>query len=105
MNLEEGDIVVFYKTESDGVPITHRVITNNKEDKTLITKGDANEHNDILPVEYGNVVGCVEFHLPVLGYLSLFLAKPIGKAVMLLILLEGYLLTVIGGRRIKQPDR
>lgn len=46
--------------------VTHRVQANNYEDKTIITKGDANNSEDA-PSLYENVVGVVVFSIPYVG--------------------------------------
>ena len=83
VNLKEGDIVVFLKAEEDNVPITHRVLDNDEDAKTLITKGDHNVNSDPMPVLYNNVIGKVIWHTPALGVLTLPLTKLSGKLVML----------------------
>lgn len=64
--LREGDVVT-YVMDAHGTLVTHRVVETDAETETLITKGDANSSNDPSPVMWGNVVGRVEFGLPVLG--------------------------------------
>lgn len=46
--------------------ITHRVTANNYDDKTIVTKGDANNSEDA-PSRYENVVGVVCFSVPEIG--------------------------------------
>ena len=104
-NLAEGDVIVFLKAEEDNVPITHRVLSNDKDAKTIITKGDHNPDLDPMPIQYNNVIGKVIWHTPVLGVLGAPLTKPIGKIVMLLIVLEGFLFTEVGSRLTKHRKK
>lgn len=98
VNLNEDDIIVFFKDEDDSVPITHRVISNDSDAKTIVTKGDANPDLDPIPIQYNNVIGKVIWHTPALGVLTAPLTKPLGKALMLLIVLEGFLFAEVGSR-------
>lgn len=98
VNISEGDIIVFLKAEEDNVPITHRVLSNDPDAKILVTKGDANASLDPMPIQYNNVIGKVIWHTPALGALTAPLTKVTGKAVMLLIVIEGFLFTEVGSR-------
>ena len=102
VNLEVDDIIVFLKKEADNVPITHRVVSNDKDAKTIITKGVNNANADPNPIQYNNVIGRVIWHTPGLGILTGPLSKPIGKMVMILIVFEGFLFTEIGSRMRKR---
>lgn len=76
--LEAGDIVT-YRLSGDTL-VTHRVMENDQTAEQLITQGDANETADVSPVAYDNVVGKAAMHLPLLGYLSIYIKTPIGIA-------------------------
>ena len=107
--LQPGDVIVFYTTNAimngatdgaanDVIPVTHRVVENNTETGEIITKGDANENNDLSPVMYNNVVGIVVKHVPKFGYIASPIATTTGKIAMVMIILAGYLLTEVGSR-------
>lgn len=104
--LQKGDIIVFYSTEAaspsggvnGAIPITHRVVENNTEAGEVITKGDANESEDMNPAAYINIVGKVFTHIPGLGLLAAPLATVTGKIGAVLIILAGFLLTEAGNR-------
>lgn len=51
-SLQEKDIVTFQK---GNLVITHRVVKNDVQKEELITKGDANNANDIQPVAYKQI--------------------------------------------------
>lgn len=105
-----GDVIVFYKSNdmpgsgSSGgdpggaVPITHRVLENHTDNGEIITKGDANNHADISPVTYNNVLGKVVFHVRSLGYLAAPLSTLLGKVGIVMVLLAAYILTEVGNR-------
>ena len=93
--LEDGEIAA-YATE--GSVIMHRVVSNHKVEGYLITKGDANEDEDIKEVQYANVRGRVVKHYPVIGQLMMLLSNTLGKVLLLCLALCGVLLNVIAGR-------
>ncbi len=99
--MEEGTIIAF---ERNGIPVIHRVVNNLREQKLLITKGDANSINDPDPVDYRNVVGEVILVIPYLGTLSGFLSSAGGKIVFLEILAGAYLLLMLADRMEKKKE-
>lgn len=73
-NIESGDVITYVLNE-DLVVATHRVVEKDKEEKTFITKGDANNTKDAKPVLFENVLGVVRFSIPFLGFIVLFLQE------------------------------
>lgn len=67
---QTGDIITYRQRD---VRITHRVVR--REGTVLITKGDANEGEDPLPVEAEQVLGTVIFSIPFVGYLVTFMKQ------------------------------
>lgn len=63
-----GDIVSF---PAGGAMVTHRIVSVNQEEKTAVTKGDANKVCDPETLPLSAIEGKVEFHLPLVGYLLL----------------------------------
>lgn len=63
--IRPGEVVTVIMNENLDM-ITHRVVSNNYDDKTLTTKGDANNSEDG-PSLYENVVGVVCFSVPNVG--------------------------------------
>lgn len=74
--LEVGDVISYRL--SGNTMVTHRVAAIDAENQELITKGDANEVEDANPVAYSSVVGKKLFHVPLLGYLSIYIKTPLG---------------------------
>ena len=58
---------------------THRIVEIDESDMTFITKGDANADVDPSPTEIDYAVGKVEFAIPFLGYVSMFLRNTVVK--------------------------
>ena len=91
-DISAGDIISFHSGET---LITHRVTdaVSNRGELYFVTKGDANEEPDILPVPAENVVGNVIFDAPYLGYLSAFVKTRLG--LILTIFLPGALIIAL----------
>eukprot|EP00354_Favella_ehrenbergii_P009553 CAMPEP_0170451728 /NCGR_PEP_ID=MMETSP0123-20130129/872_1 /TAXON_ID=182087 /ORGANISM="Favella ehrenbergii, Strain Fehren 1" /LENGTH=142 /DNA_ID=CAMNT_0010713515 /DNA_START=133 /DNA_END=561 /DNA_ORIENTATION=- len=98
-----GDIIV-YELPGEGIPIVHRVVTWQKDDKgkiKLLTKGDNNPVNDRglyknkeLYITDDMVVGKVHGIVPYAGYLTIMLNDyPMLKFAMLGTMLLSVLLT------------
>ena len=75
--IQVGDDITFVLNE-DLVVATHRVIRIDAEKKHIYTKGIANEIADTDPVHFKNVLGVVQFNIPLLGYVSDFIQNPPG---------------------------
>lgn len=89
--LEVGD-VISYKM-SGGTMVTHRIVSIDTENSCVTTKGDANDVEDGNPVAFNDIVGKEVFHVPYLGYLSIYIKTPLGivgvcAVLMVLILLN-----------------
>ena len=96
--LEAGNIIVYKGGESDGSPVTSRVVENRLADGEVITKGDANPQNDPSPVKYTDILGKKVLSVPMLGYIAAPMATIFGKVAMGLVIIGAYILTVIGAR-------
>lgn len=65
-----GDVVAFNIT-NDTI-CTHRIVSNDVENHSIVTKGDANPVEDPSPVDYSSIIGKVVFVLPMLGSAFMF---------------------------------
>lgn len=102
-SLQEKDIVTFQK---GNLVITHRVVKNDIQKEELITKGDANNTNDINPVTYKQIKGKVALTVPFLGYAALRLNSAAGISLCVIILAIGLVLWVLGDMiRIKNKEK
>ncbi len=93
----EGEVVAYYGTSESGAIITHRVLENRVVMGELITKGDANEKEDLRPVPYGNVIGEVTWSLPGAGRIAERMTSREGKVLAGGIVVLAVLLQVLGG--------
>ena len=94
--LQVGDVIVFYTERHIDTPVTHRVVENRIDEREFITKGDANAANDITPVLYENIDGKVAGHIPRIGFMVGLFGTVMGKFSALMIIVAGYLLTLVG---------
>ena len=95
VEIAPDDVIAFM---SGGSVVTHRVVKNRSLEGEFVTKGDANEDEDINTVPYGSLIGRVERHVPMLGEITAQLASPLGKIYMFAFLLCGVLFNVLAGR-------
>ncbi len=91
------DVIVFLGGQDGGTVITHRVVENQEKDRAFITKGDANEANDVTPVPYERLLGRVERSVPVLGYFLPAVSTLQGKLSLLGVLAAAVALRLLGG--------
>ena len=101
--IEAGDVIVFYGGHASDTVITHRAVENHTDAQELLTKGDANEGNDMLPISYSNVIGRVELSIPLLGFLLPLVTGISGKIYLVGILGAGVLFRILGSR-LRQQD-
>lgn len=103
-DIRVGDVISFVLDE-DLTVATHRVVERSADGTQFYTKGDANASPDGTPVDAGNILGVVQFHVPLLGYGAMWLHTGGGRwavlaaaaGVLLLVLLRGCF------RRVAQP--
>ena len=70
--LHVGDVVTFRAPSNETLLITHRIAEisfDNTGSQVLVTKGDANQSDDLTSVPISNVVGVYEFRIPRIGFL------------------------------------
>lgn len=93
---EIGDVVTFL-LDGDTIPTTHRIVGITEEG--FITKGDANNTKDLLPVPQDKIFGEVVGHYPTLGAFSMWL-KAEGwiyvVAALAVLALGGFLIKEVG---------
>ena len=91
--LQVGDVISY--SIGQETLVTHRMHEIMAGEGYLITKGDANDSADINPVLFSAVMGKVNFHLPYLGYVSIYAKTPLGIIVVCGILIIMILLIFI----------
>ncbi|MFA4999677.1 MAG: signal peptidase I [Parcubacteria group bacterium] len=80
---KEGDVITFKRAGSSlDAPVTHRIVGVKAEEGeyVFITKGDANNVEDIAEVRQSEVLGKVIFNIPYVGWVLDFAKKPLGFA-------------------------
>ncbi len=91
-----GDVITFLKS-GDSIPTTHRIV--GYTDGGYVTKGDANNTKDTLPVLHHEVLGEVVGHYPKLGKFSLWV-----KTEGWIYLVAALAILAIGGLILKGVD-
>ncbi len=97
--IARGDVIAFYGENDTGAIITHRVVKNQVVSGQFITKGDANEKEDLSPVSYDRFIGEVSFHMPVLGSVLAYVATLYGKITVAVLVLAAILLRIVGDKK------
>lgn len=94
-DIKSGDIIAFQSGDS---VIMHRVKENKVVEGTFVTKGDANEAEDMNNVPYDDLIGIVVRHIPILGQLLILFGSTFGRICMVCFAACGALLNILGGR-------
>ncbi len=89
--------VIAFRGDS-GAVITHRVVRNQVVEGKFITKGDANEREDAVPVSYGALYGRVKLHIPVLGRFLQYFASSAGKLYAIALAACGLMFCLLANR-------
>ena len=96
-----NDIIAFY---SNGTVVTHRVVENHYFYDEIITKGDANEKEDINPVPYDQFIGRVKWHLPFLGNYLMIYSNPITKVYLMILAFCGVMFNILAGQMRRRAE-
>lgn len=78
-NMVPDDVIAFYGGRDSTAVITHRVVENREFMGEFITKGDANEKEDMEPVSYDNFIGKVQLAIPAAGKAAQVFSDTPGK--------------------------
>ena len=78
-DVQVNDVIAFYGGRDSNAIITHRVVENRVVMGEFITKGDANQTNDMNPVSYDELIGRVELTIPKFGVVAQMLTGMQGK--------------------------
>lgn len=90
--LKEGDIIAFMEGT---VVVTHRIVevqVDENQNYSFITKGDANNAQDVSPVMADNLVGIYKTRIPKVGNFALFLQTPLGMMIFVGVPLLGFII-------------
>lgn len=91
----DGDIIAFHK---NGSVVTHRVVRNRIVEGEYVTKGDANEEADPVTARYEDLIGRVEYHIPLIGKLLVLYGSGLGKFYVVCFAACGAMLNMLAGR-------
>ena len=89
-----GDVIAFYRGEA---VITHRVTENHTVTGEFITKGDANQEEDMTPAAYESLIGRVALSVPSIGYILAACSGTAGKIYLACGVAAAILLWLAGG--------
>ncbi len=96
-DIQAGDIICFYDPMGNGTTTaTHRVMKIETDDAgniSFITKGDANNTEDLAPVPASKLIGVYKFHIAGMGSFALFMQSTPGLIIFValpILLLIGY---------------
>ncbi len=83
---QNGEVITF-ADQNASIPTTHRIVETYAENGQtwFVTKGDANDSVDALPVAEGEVVGRVLLTVPYVGFLFDFARQPLGFALLIVL--------------------
>lgn len=95
VDITKGDVIAFQSGDS---VIMHRVVDNKIVEGTFVTKGDANEAEDMNEVPYTSLIGLVVRHIPVMGQLLILFGSTFGRVCMICFAACGALLNILGAR-------
>lgn len=105
-NIKEGDVIT-YRLNGNTM-VTHRVVSIDTANRQLVTKGDANDVEDGSPVAFSEIVGKEWFHVPLLGYLSIYIKTPVGIlavcGVLIVLILLNFLPGILGADERKKEE-
>lgn len=79
-----GDIITYYGHNTSS-RVTHRVVDVIEEGKSFITKGDANESEDPMPLDGKKLIGKVVIIIPFVGSVLRFLNTKYGISILITI--------------------
>lgn len=77
--VSENDVIAFYGAGDVASIITHRVVANSKVMGEFITRGDANQAEDMRPVPYDSYIGKITLSVPGAGFLAQVFTSAAGK--------------------------
>lgn len=102
--IEVNDPITFHLSGGDTV-VTHRVIQVNTEEQSFQTKGDANEDPDSGSVKFNDLIGKPILHIPMAGYLAMFVDSTQGKIVSISIIIVLILLMFLSDLIFKKEKK
>jgi signal peptidase I len=92
-----GDVVSFSGRDENDTPTTHRIVSieGDEGEELFVTKGDANDDEDLLRVSEERVLGEVFLTVPYVGYALQALASANGRALLVTMIVVFITLMII----------
>jgi signal peptidase len=86
------DDIITFRKKNDTLSTTHRVveIIDDNNTRQFVTRGDANNVDDPIPVSENDILGKVTFFIPLLGYVFGFIRTKQG--IILVIVIPAFIL-------------
>lgn len=94
--INDGEVIAFF--DDLGNTVVHRAVRNRMVEGEIVTKGDANDANDMKPVPWDRVIGRVSIVVPYLGTWAAAVAGMPGKLWTMCVAIGGAVLNVAGAR-------
>ncbi len=94
-DIEIGDVITFRMGTASECVMTHRVMEIDAEQRTFITKGDANNVVDPEPVQFERLIGKVVLCVPGLARVSDYIDSTTGRSVIFIMFAVAFILWVI----------
>lgn len=95
--IQKKDVIAYYGGKDTEAIITHRVVENKVLQGEFITKGDANESEDMNPIEYKYLIGKVELVIPKLGSVAQSISTMEGKIAAACLIGVAFVLHLLAG--------
>lgn len=95
-DLAEGEPVTFFLPDLETL-VTHRIVSVDRKQQVIHTKGDANELADEIATPFSSVTGLPLFCIPYLGYVAECLSGTFGKFCIFLMVILVFFLSWLDG--------
>jgi signal peptidase len=93
--VQAGSVIAFYGSDDGLGIVTHRVVENRIVSGEFITKGDANEKEDMNAVPYNRLIGEEVFCIPKAGNAAQLLSSLTGRGIAAGVIMAAVLLHII----------
>ena len=97
------DIITYYGHNKES-RVTHRVMEVEDSGRSFITKGDANQINDPLPLDGNKLIGKVVFTIPVIGKVFRSLSTQLGIGILITLSILWIIIPIISSKFKKRTN-
>ena len=103
-DLEVGDVITVTST-GERFNFTHRIVSIDRQTRTVMTRGDANPSEDPMPTEAERIVGKVWYSVPLLGYIAIAFSGGLSSTVLIILALVAVSLVAVNTILIKKKNQ